>query len=386
MSQGDKPTILHLIDSFDQGGAQENLLLLLKNRDREQFHYAVAALNATGHYLEEFRTLGIEVYSLASSRYDPRMLLRLRSLLRSIRPDILHTHLVISNCIGKLCSVDLPNTHLVTHVVSENPFSYEYSLLKSLDAWANRKSSAIIAVSFGVDRFLVGHDKLDRHKVYTIPAAADLDHLESLPSSTSNELRKTLGIPSNARVLGTLCRLREMKGLLHLVEAAAQLRDRFDDLYTVIVGTGPLRESLETFVEDHDLHNRVKFTGHVPRKSNHGSNVFSWLQSFDALVLPSYAEGFPVSIVEAMALNTLVLCAKVGGLEHHYKANEEILLFEPRSTPALVSTIEKYMQLSSDERKQITSAANAKIYREFQPNQLMNELESVYRNILGTKR
>ena len=102
-------------------------------------------------------------------------------------------------------------------------------------------------------------------------------------------------------------------------------------------------------------------------------------------MLPSYAEGFPVSIVEAMALNTLVLCTKVGGLEYHYKPNEEILLFEPRSTPALVSAIEKFMQLSSDERNQITSAANTKVYREFQPNQLMNGLESVYRDILGTK-
>jgi colanic acid/amylovoran biosynthesis glycosyltransferase len=115
-------------------------------------------------------------------------------------------------------------------------------------------------------------------------------------------------VPDRPRLV-TVGRLAEQKGQLLLVEAAARLKDRCPDFELVIVGDGPLRDELERAIDRSDLRDRVRITGFL---DNHG--VRRELEAARALVLPSFAEGLPVVIMEAMALGRPVIATSIAGI------------------------------------------------------------------------
>ena len=120
----------------------------------------------------------------------------------------------------------------------------------------------------------------------------------------------TAGVPAPCRPrLVTVGRLAEQKGQLLLVEAAARLRDRGPDFELVIVGDGPMRDELERAIDRFGLRDRVRITGFL---DNHG--VRRELEAARALVLPSFAEGLPVVIMEAMALGRPVIATSIAGI------------------------------------------------------------------------
>ena len=104
-------------------------------------------------------------------------------------------------------------------------------------------------------------------------------------------------------------RLSEQKGQLLLVEAAAMLQEQGHDFELVIVGDGPLRGAIEQRIEHLSLGTRVRVTGFL---SNRG--VRQELLAARALVLPSFAEGLPVAIMEALALGRPVISTYIAGI------------------------------------------------------------------------
>jgi colanic acid/amylovoran biosynthesis glycosyltransferase len=106
--------------------------------------------------------------------------------------------------------------------------------------------------------------------------------------------------------VGRLC---EQKGQILLVQAAARLRDRGVDFELVIVGDGPLRGQLEQLIERSNLHGQVRITGFLCN-----SAVRQEMTAARALVLPSFAEGLPVVIMEALALGRPVISTYIAGI------------------------------------------------------------------------
>jgi glycosyltransferase involved in cell wall biosynthesis len=115
-------------------------------------------------------------------------------------------------------------------------------------------------------------------------------------------------VPEEPRLVN-VGRLSEQKGQLLLIEAARLLRDRGVDFELVIVGDGPLRGELERRIDRFDLRDRVRITGFL---DNDG--VRRELTAARALVLPSFAEGLPVVIMESLALGRPVISTHIAGI------------------------------------------------------------------------
>jgi len=94
-----------------------------------------------------------------------------------------------------------------------------------------------------------------------------------------------------------------------LVEAAAKLKEEGHEFQLVIVGDGPLRDAIETRINQLGLQGNVRVTGFL---SNHA--VRQELLAARALVLPSFAEGLPVAIMEALALGRPVISTYIAGI------------------------------------------------------------------------
>ncbi len=139
-------------------------------------------------------------------------------------------------------------------------------------------------------------------------------------------------------IVGYLGRLIDGKGVRHLLEAIKELND--PRLACVIIGSGPDRKNIESFIRLHRLENSILLLGHRPLPE-----ALGLMKSFDISVNPSYSEGIPTSVVEAALLKKAIIATRVGGTPEIISGNGDGFLIPPKDTPALV---EKIKLLASD--------------------------------------
>lgn len=131
--------------------------------------------------------------------------------------------------------------------------------------------------------------------------------------------------------VGRLC---EQKGQLILLEAARQLKERGMPFELVLAGDGEMRPDLEALIARHGLQEQVRITGWISSQQ-----VREQIQAARAMVLPSFAEGLPVVIMEAMALERPVVSTTVAGIPELVRNGQDGWLVAPGDVDALVSAL-----------------------------------------------
>jgi glycosyltransferase involved in cell wall biosynthesis len=150
-------------------------------------------------------------------------------------------------------------------------------------------------------------------------------------------------------------RLAEQKGQLLLVEASAKLRDRGADFELVIVGDGPMREELEQLIDRLGLRDRVRITGFLDNRA-----VRRELEAARALVLPSFAEGLPVVIMEAMALGRPVIATYIAGIPELVEPGRSGWLIPAGALEPLVEAMAEALAAGPDELDRMGRAGAAR--------------------------
>ena len=148
--------------------------------------------------------------------------------------------------------------------------------------------------------------------------------------------------------VGRLC---EAKGQLLLIEAAVKLRALGVPFDIVLAGDGPLRPDLEKLIEKYDLGNQIRITGWIS-----SNEVRNEILAARALVLPSFAEGLPVAIMEAMALRRPVLTTYVAGIPELVKHGENGWLFAAGSVNKLARVMLHCLQAPIEVLQQMGDA------------------------------
>jgi colanic acid/amylovoran biosynthesis glycosyltransferase len=164
------------------------------------------------------------------------------------------------------------------------------------------------------------------------------------------------GDPPNVPRLVCVGRLCEQKGQLLLIEAVHRLVARGIPLELVLAGDGEMREEIEALIDRLGLRAHVRITGWV------GSDqVRDEILAARALVLPSFAEGLPVVIMEAMALRRPVLTTTVAGIPELVRPGEEGWLFPPGDVDALAAAMQTCLAASSEALAQAGEAARRRV-------------------------
>src|SRR6185437_1173480 len=141
--------------------------------------------------------------------------------------------------------------------------------------------------------------------------------------------------PTAAPRLVCVGRLCEAKGQLLLLDAAARLAARGIRFELILAGDGPMRGELESLIQHHGLARQVRITGWIS-----SADVRREILAARAMVLPSFAEGLPVVIMEAMALRRPVLSTFVAGIPELVRAGENGWLFPAGSLDDLTVAME----------------------------------------------
>ena len=153
--------------------------------------------------------------------------------------------------------------------------------------------------------------------------------------------------------VGRLC---EQKGQLLLIEAARVLAQRKVAFELVLAGDGEMRAEVDNLVERYGLKDRVRISGWIS-----SVQVRSEILAARGMVLPSFAEGLPVVIMEAMALRRPVLTTYVAGIPELVRHSENGWLFPAGSIEELASAMEGYLSLSNDEVEKMGEAAYQRV-------------------------
>jgi glycosyltransferase involved in cell wall biosynthesis len=325
--------IVHLVISGQVAGGQV-VALRLARAARGRGDEVSFVAPAGGPFVDEARADGFPVAAADLGRtFRLRGAGRLRRLLSNA--DLLHTHtLAAANALSALAS-PVP---VVRHLHIENHFRPATApVLRRLDNWTARRCAALVAVSEDTRRAYLGQGYPDRIEV--VYNGIDVDGVE--PPGT---LRAKLGIPDGMPLVGEVARLCDVKGQRELIEALAEI----PDARLVLFGRdheqgGAFQSWLERTAEHFGVRERVVFAGHR-------EDAARLVADLDVFVLPSWTEGLPVVVLEAMAQRRPVVATPVGGTPEVVADGETGLLVPPRDPHALAAAIRKL--LADPERRQ----------------------------------
>jgi glycosyltransferase involved in cell wall biosynthesis len=332
--------------------------------DRARYELAVA-YRVGGVVASEIGALsGVYAFCYDAPRRRQR-LLSLWRFARTFKPHIVHNHfswygLIVGLLVGARRVETIHNTYHWFPPVQRVLYSL-YCLL----------ASRIIAVSDHVRVFSQARFPLLRLRDLRVVHNGIVT--ERFESSDAHSVRQELGIPSSNPVIGFIGRLEEQKGVTHLLQAVAELKNQFQNIRLVIAGDGTLKEQLRREAVSLGL-NDVLFLGFR-------RDTPQLLRAFDVFVLPSLFEGLPVALIEAMAAGCAVVASRIGGVEELLTDGVTGLLVAPGSSPALAEALRRLI-VQPDLRHRLGRQAQQHVTKEFSAEAMIAGTEEVYRRLV----
>jgi colanic acid/amylovoran biosynthesis glycosyltransferase len=183
--------------------------------------------------------------------------------------------------------------------------------------------------------------------------------------------------PPPARRLVCVGRLCEQKGQLLLVEASHRLAMRGVVFDLVLAGDGELRAEIEASISRHKLQGRVRVTGWIS-----GAEVREQILASRALVLPSFAEGLPIVLMEAMALRRPVISTFVAGIPELVQSGNTGWLVPAGDVEALVDAMQACLEARAETLIRMGDAAQKRVLKRHSVDTAAAQLAKLFQSVV----
>ncbi len=331
--------VLFCTDNLGVGGTELNAVRTAERLAALGIEVQVVLLGDDGPLRARYAACGIPIYSFPiDSLYGASAVRQGRAFAahcRRERIDILHCHDVYSNVFGSIWgrAARVPGI-----VVSRRWWATHNSgKLRVANRLAYRLATRVLANSDSVGASLVADEGVASRRVVVVPNFVEPEAFDAPLPAARAAGRAALGLPGHARAVGIVARLDPVKDHATLLHAFALLAPRLPDVHLAIVGDGPRRAALEALTAELGLAARVHFAGMRPNRPN----PHHW---FDVSALASLSEGFPNSVVEAMAASRPVVATDVGGVRDALSDGVTGLLVPPADAGALAAALERVLE------------------------------------------
>jgi glycosyltransferase involved in cell wall biosynthesis len=349
--------VVHVHRMRGIGGSERHLLTLLPALAERGIDPVFVGLDDPAWDPSAFyRALTVPALRLRSPRdVDPLLFAR---LVRRLRADVVHTHLVHADLYGGLAA-RLRGAHLVTTKHNDDPF--RSGPFRYVERGLTRLADRVIAITDALRTFTIERVGVPSEKVQTIHYG-----LDGLPAAWGDNPPDD--VPDDARVLLAVSRLTAQKGIDVAIRALADLPA---DTVLVVLGEGPERATLERLASDIGVDARVVLPGRVP-------DVAAWLHRARLLVHPARWEGFGLGVLEAMLAGLPVVASNVSSLPELVADGETGILVPPDDAAALARGIAEAL-----ERPELGSAGVARARSEFSVAQMADRTAAVYADLVS---
>jgi L-malate glycosyltransferase len=361
--------IWYLIDTLHVfGGTERQLRELINHLDRSRFDPLVLTLySADMPHAAEFDGMGCAVHSLKIPRLlSLRGLLAIWKLSVSMRRDkvrIIHTFFPDAAIVG-IIAARLAGARVI---VGRRDLGYWYSkrylfILRRLQHFAH----AYIVNSVSVRDAVIAAEGVGASRVHVVH-----NGFFGQPSDTPDFTLEQFGVPRNAKVVGTVANLRDVKRLDRFVEMAAGIRD--PQAYFLIVGYGELHDALVQQAESLGLADRFRIIHSI-------SNVYHILSRFHVGVLTSESEGLSNTLIEYGLAGVPAVAFDVGGNREVIDDHASGFLVSPYDITELGRHVEKLLA-DDDLRNRFGAHAKRICASRFAGQRMVDETLEIYRSV-----
>jgi glycosyltransferase involved in cell wall biosynthesis len=380
--------ILFVIDSLGTGGAELNLAEKLPHL---RYLGVVIVVVSLRHRQEGVQAAlqgqGFDVRILPVSGLIGRIV-ALRQIIRTEQPDLIQTVLFHADIAGRLAAIGT-SAKVISRLVNtdydlvrlQDPSIniIRFQLARLIDGWTARHlTHHIYANSNAVKTAAMSDLGIPGEKITVIKEGRDAARLGKPSMQRRNQARSRLGLEEDQKVLVTIGRQDFQKGQRYLLEAMAMLVSKHPNLVLLVAGrSGDVSGELESLRHRLGLQNLVQFLGHR-------EDVPEILAAADLFVFPSFYEGLPGAVIEAMALGLPIVASDIQPVRETVEVGQNAILVKPASPVELASAIEDI--LKDRQTAHAFGARSREIYeKRFTLEESMGRLMEFYRQVVSMK-
>jgi glycosyltransferase involved in cell wall biosynthesis len=368
--------ICHIITGLDAGGAERALVNIVSRLDPSRFRNDVVSLIEPGIFGQHLDAAGIPLTSLGMRRGSPTLsgFVKLVRHLRRTRPEILQTWLYHADVVGTFAHYFTPSTRLLWNVrcsdMATSPGSSRLLWITRILARMSHRPDAVIVNS---KRGKVFHQEIGYRPRLWIELPNGVDTQRFRPSFDRREtLRAVLGIQGTGPVIGLVARYHPMKDHATFLQAAAQFARDHPDACFVMCGTDcdDENEKLNRSIMQAGLSGRVILLG----RRNDMEAIYP---TFDLVTLcSSFGEGFPNSLIEAMACGVPCVATDVGACREIIE--DQALVVAPRDHDALAKA---WNHILAESAETLARKLRRRAVECFAADRICHVYESVYLDV-----
>jgi glycosyltransferase involved in cell wall biosynthesis len=327
------PKVLRIINRFNLGGPTYNAAYLTKYLADEFQTMLVGGEKDETEDSSQYivRDLGIEPVVISEMRrsinpfQDLAAFRKIKSIINSFKPDIVHTHASKAGTLGRLAAMQ-SNVPVIIHTFHGHVFhsyfnSYKSKFFQNVEHNLAKKSSKIIAISDKQKEDLAEKYKIARpEKIEVIPLGFDLDRFQEDIPKKRLDFRRKFDIADDELAIGIIGRLVPVKNHELFLQAVKYVKEHTNKkIRAFIIGDGECRQNLKN--RSNELNIDFADENSVNKKAT--LTFTSWIKKIDEayagldiVALTSHNEGTPVSLIEAQASNKPIVTTNVGGIEN----------------------------------------------------------------------
>ncbi|HET6437207.1 MAG TPA: glycosyltransferase [Anaeromyxobacter sp.] len=382
--------VLHVSTGLNLGGAETMLCRLLQARRPEDQHHVVSLLDI-GPMGRRMADLGIETRALGMRRMpDPHSLLRLRSIVAELRPDVVQTWMYHADLLGGLAArlAGRPPVVWGLHNSTLDPARTRRTTRWVVGALARLSATlpaAIVTVSRAAEAVHVAKG-YDARKFVFIPNGFDLTTFRPDPAARRS-LRQELGLADEQVLIGMLARVSAQKDHPNFIRAAISLARRRPEVRFLLCGGDDARDGPGTTARNATLYGPIARAGLADRFYLLGQRQDAprVLNALDVSTLSSsFGEAFPLVLGEAMACGVPCVATDVGDSAMLLADTGRIV--PPGNSEALAAAWEAVVAMGPQERQRLGRAARARIGAEFPIEEVARRYTALWQRVSAGAR
>jgi glycosyltransferase involved in cell wall biosynthesis len=319
---------------------------------------------------------------------------QLKKLIKTFKPDIVHTHSAKPGALGRLAA-SASSVPVILHTFHGHVFHSYFGSIKSnvfinTERYLARKSDAIIAISEQQKNELVQQFKIaPDDKFHVIPLGFDLDRFHNGTDEKRRKFRAEFSIDDDTISIGIIGRLVPVKNHYLFLKAIKQVLERsHKKIKALIIGDGETRTDLENVANE----TGIPYSTEKDREHCYPLIFTSWRSDIDVInagldivCLTSFNEGTPVSLIEAQAADKAVVSTRVGGIADIVVEGETALLADVNDTQTYCDHL---LRLVEDDALRLRMGSNSSkhVLQKFSYQRLMNDMSQLYYQLLEKKK
>lgn len=369
-----KYPILYFTNSTVWGGVEEHISGLLQHISRRLFRPHLVCAPATFERFCSACPKDVEITPLpflSPARIGAAA--QLARLITRKKFPIVHSHMFWSS----FCASPIAWTCRVPVIVEtlhgSEAWRTGWKASCKLDRAVARFVSQYIAVCNSDAEFLANRKHVPEEKIAIIHNGVDIRRFAAQPRAR-NAKRRALGYAEDDLILIMIARFHPGKGHRVLLDAMRRLLPLFPKLKLICLGEG------DGEMEFRSLSGALDSP--CVRLAGYQSNVAEWLCAADINVLPSFYEGLPLTVLEAMAAAVPTVASQVGGISDAIDNGVSGLLVPPGNSLKLAEAL-AFLLRNAGERKRMGDAAHARVVQRFSIDQQIRNTERTYLDLCG---